>query len=77
MTAECGCGRLQDSEGQLQSERDDMGENGGGRPELSDRLEYMTDLISQLERMAREQGLTRLAAILQQAREEARNGRGG
>ena len=75
MTAESGRGRLQNSEATLQSERDDMGENGGGRPDLSDRLEYMTDLISQLERMAREQGLTRLAAILQQAHEEARNGK--
>lgn len=53
-----------------------MGEHGGGRPDLSDRLEYMSDLISQLERMAREQGLTRLAAILQQAHEEACNGKG-
>lgn len=53
-----------------------MSENGGGRPGLAERLEYMTDLISQLERMAREQGLTRLAAILQQAHDEARNGKG-
>jgi hypothetical protein len=53
-----------------------MSENGGSRPGLADRLEYMTDLISQLERMAREQGLTRLAAILQLAHDVARNGKG-
>jgi hypothetical protein len=48
-----------------------MGENGECRPNLNDRLEYMSDLISQLELMAREQGLTKLAAILQQAHAEA------
>lgn len=60
----------------MQNERDEMSENGGGRPGLADRLEYMTDLISQLERMAQEQGLTRLAAILQQAHNEARSCKG-
>jgi hypothetical protein len=61
----------------LQSERDDMGESGGGRPGLADRLEYISDLISQLERMAREDGLSKLAALLHQAHEEAGRGRNG
>ncbi len=56
-----------------------MGENGGGRANIDDRLEYMSDLISQLELMAREHGLTKLATLLQEARAEAgrrRNGKG-
>jgi hypothetical protein len=61
----------------LQSECDDMGESGGGRPDLSDRLEYISDLISELERMAREQGLSKLATLLHQAHEEAGRGRNG
>jgi hypothetical protein len=61
----------------LQSERDDMGESGGGRPDLTDRLEYMSDLISQLERLAREQGLSKLASLLQEAHEEAARRRNG
>ena len=54
-----------------------MGESGGGRPGLADRLEYISDLISQLERMAREDGLSKLAALLRQAHEEAGRGRNG
>src|SRR5262249_45910772 len=61
----------------LQDECDDMGETGDCRPDLKDRLEYMSDLISQLELMAREQGLTKLAALLQQAHAEAGRRRNG
>jgi hypothetical protein len=56
-----------------------MGEGGDCPPNLKDRLEYMSDLISQLEAMAREQGLTKLASLLKQAQAEAgrrRNGKG-
>ena len=54
-----------------------MGESGGSRPDLADRLEYMSDLISQLERMAREQRTTSLRPSLQQAHEEAGRARNG
>lgn len=61
----------------MQSDCDEMGEGCDSRPDLTDRLEYMSDLISQLEQMARENGLSKLAALLHQAREEAGRGHNG
>lgn len=48
-----------------------MDESGSRRPDFEDQLEYMSDMISQLEQMAREHGLTKLAALLKQAHIEA------